>query len=487
MDIYKEKYLKYKSKYLNLKNTKKNNKIGGLIKENIELEKILSIGFEFETGSYTKFNISGYNLTNDTDSTLKKILSEMDNNITLEVTEDWADLSINKHFENLKYDTQDLLKLFIGRKINYDNNGKIIYLSENVISEFNITLKNGKNKLPTTEFHVTFRSVESNNNIIINAFKKACEILVNYINSCIMYESFMKKKNINNNYDVFNLPGIHTLFDYNNNVVYIPINKEDDPSGDNSKYKYPSIKNSKYMIQTTISVKYDHIIEILFYLLKNKDGLNDKRFEKSNKISINMIFIFKNIIFNEILNLNKIIKNYNNEQNFSNSFINTINEKISNLEYFITSDILKSIEIWLTLIIYKVFAYVYLAANNLPYLKFAMAFVIRHSMVDLCPIELNKRNDFYDIIIKKVIPEMNPLDNDFLYKDLLTSYLENLNNNLDEVNLSQFVDIFSTRFQYTNKIVFIELRNFNKLIKDYALIEEKKSFSYSIIEQIASF
>ena len=360
MNNYYYKYLKYKNKYIN------NNlkiKYGGYIHKNDILNKIISIGFEFETPSIVTIkkenNIPSfkkiiYNIN-------KNIINDYDFQITNDV------ISYNNSIEDKIFIAYDILKN--GYKFNYNKNDYEFLKGYNY----------------DTEFIITYYKPKIDNDIILKYFTECCRDINNYLlnnNNKIIFEDKINNINIieNNDYIIILNKKLKwqiqttlcvNIKDFNKLVLYLLDNENDN---DNNKifyinclnyvknfYKYKNDIEYIYIVILLYNIILLYISYYIFSVIKSEKyykAINIRNFRKSFKYILNnynldietihnnvknkikhiyeYFFdnkdIFKNILeFSDIKN-NRMDNNINNNiNNFTDIFINMLNYEFFNL------------------------------------------------------------------------------------------------------------------------------------------------------------
>ena len=463
--MFRQKYLKYKEKNYNIVSSMS----GGYINKNDVLEYIISIGFEFETGSYTKLNIDPLSNTLSKNPILAnneiyKIIISSQNNVEFAVVEDWANLKINDMINaHNKYD-KDLLRLKQNQLVHYTQSGIVTDVLRTSINYKIIPSYDRVYAFPTTEFHVTFTQIVPDKNCIVNKFKIACEVISNYMNSCDIYNALLEIKYKESYRQLLGGKIQHIFHDVNSNLIYIPIRQEINPDG---KFydgriipnELLTIKNSYYMIQTTICVHYENLLHVLNYLLYDE----------------------------EISSINKQYNKFISAYELSLKITEMLTT-LFNIEYLLNRYVT-----WLTLIIFKYYSFLdYTKAisekddtTNI-YLKNYMGFVIRHNMKELSPFDSDVV-DMYDGttdniygVIQQTIYQL--CDDTGLIKYFLN--LQNGNENINDNPIDNYTTLFI--FNRIDQVVCTEIRTFPKQIRKFLGIDPTKNVSHRIIEDIAN-
>ena len=238
---YKEKYIKYKKKYLLVKKIQK--QIGGLIKGDDILKKIKSIGFEIESS-----DISPIILDNTPVGLLGSKL-DLERNTPVGLLGSKLDLERNTHFKPYGFnsisgsiirmpikqiidkrdvDSCDILatqdSYILSQQIIIKKTGLIEDLDVGYIitdyllnspittSKKNILLieQNDDSTYGSFEFIITYRSIQSDKNLIYNKMIKIYNFLDNFVKSSTLIDDFTI--NINGN--------IYTYYIYKNDNIY---------------------------------------------------------------------------------------------------------------------------------------------------------------------------------------------------------------------------------------------------------------------------
>ena len=210
---YKEKYIKYKNKYLLLKKIQK--QIGGLIKGDDILKKIKSIGFEIESSDISPIildntpvgllgskldlerntHFKSYGFNSISGSIIKvpihKIF-DLDDNCDILATQDSYILS-EQIILKKKGNIEDLDVGYIITDY-LSNNKPITTLNKNIL----LIEQNDDSTYGSFEFIITYRSIQSDKNLIYNKMIKIYNFLDNFFKSCTIIDDFTININDNN-------------------------------------------------------------------------------------------------------------------------------------------------------------------------------------------------------------------------------------------------------------------------------------------------
>ena len=287
LSINKIKYLKYKNKYLNLKNI-----LGGDIKKNEILLLIESIGYEFESAYILPFHykiisdepiygpsdlskvnfdevdfdaedfnarefenshrkIIGFNTIYDENTLVKNIdkyniknYNEQNYNIDFILTKDT--LSIDKIINDI-----DIYNLFNDENltIQYKDN----YININTPFKYDKYDETYKKNLNHCEFIFTFTNIKKSDNIIKETMQKSLDLLECYFKSL--------------KYDYCNIKNVE-LGKHDND--YISVYKDTDIFYFlYSKYYQMTLADAKFVPQMTVGVKIENIEPLFLYFGKN--------------------------------------------------------------------------------------------------------------------------------------------------------------------------------------------------------------------------
>ena len=421
---FKNKYLKYNKKISAL-----NSLLGGSIDQNDVLKFICSIGFEFETGGFTKL------ICDDASASLLRytepfLLKNLDN-IAFHVTEDWSVTTFNTLTAETDDSAQrDIFSLFIGG------------LHGSRQKNYNISIFNDErhNHLSNTEFHVTFIDIIPETNCIANKFKRACEIIYKYLtDDCTKHRSLLRV--LVNGSHINKLPMRETLYDPATNFVYLPLTA----SG--------NIIDSYYFVQMTVGVRYGDVYKVLQYLLKMTGS------EQT---------------YNECLGYAKSCM----DALYTHFPINPTQNSQTVLLYN-----------WLSMVLFKFFCYQkYIsrpADSKRKYLKEFMGFLVRHRFSEIFPaVDFADRDNLFDTIAQFFTTIMI----DHILAQKIVTYITNLKVGNESVDTGIDRDNVSKKFTYnaSTQILLIEIRNFNNQIKDFLILLDDEKITHEILRQVAS-
>ena len=380
---YKEKYIKYKNKYLLLKKIQK--QIGGLIKGDDILKKIKSIGFEIESSDISPI------ILDNTPVGLLGSTHSIERNTPVGLLGSKLDLERNTHFKPYGFnsiygsiikvpikqiidkrdvDSCDILatqdsyilseQIILKKKGNIEDLdvGYIItdYLSNNkpiTTSKKNILLieQNDDSTYGSFEFIITYRSIQSDKNLIYNKMIKIYNFLDNFFKSCTIIDDFTiniddtiykyyiyKNDNI---YFMSSLPKIELDIIQFTPQITLGINIKDINSiyeylaNDYSDFENYSLKNKLNNLEYILSedifgtyINYGYISNfiLLIYFFLNVDDITSYTYDDDiigiNRNTINIKIRHK---FSDIFNKLSINPEYSKE--FSN-FIDFIQQKL---------------------------------------------------------------------------------------------------------------------------------------------------------------
>jgi hypothetical protein len=196
MDYY-AKYLKYKSKYINLQKNmiRINRHIGGLIKRNENFRYITSIGFELETNNLVPIIVKEkvirpYGFNSITGSVTK---------IEFEI-EDFDRDEINTNFQITQdsYHLDEELELIKKKQFNDLSSGFILssYLQQNIDIEtekkniLTIDRDNQDSTYGNLEFIITYRKITPNDNIFYDKMMKIYDFLNAFVKNLRIVDTF---------------------------------------------------------------------------------------------------------------------------------------------------------------------------------------------------------------------------------------------------------------------------------------------------------
>lgn len=284
---YYQKYLKYKMKYLNLKQQ------GGLIKNDKNLEYINSIGFEIETSIFSpvvikKNIIHPYGFDNVDGSIIKKNISKWLNikDVTMYITQDlYPD---NFHVE------ED------------DFTGNIAYtLNKTNITDiaFGDTIKI---QLPTTvsnvyghtEFIITYKTVNKSDNIIYEKIDEILNIIQHFFNQLtiinegkIKIETLIKNKETQKEEKVIKEYDL-LLYKHLDTNTYLL-----------SYYKKDGFSNIEITPQITVGVNINNIQQFIEYLIEDYTDDENKKINLQlyenlpSELEVELVKIFTDNIY----------------------------------------------------------------------------------------------------------------------------------------------------------------------------------------------
>jgi hypothetical protein len=487
-----------------LKKTRKIRK-GGDIYENNIFRHIISIGYEMETPHLIKLSkIDDFFLNTDSaNNYIKKFKEQLDE----EENEDedlfyrqLETLEIPTGHENISfYVTNDKAENFIVKKMskicdeetdneNKDNLYKIKIKDEEYPIHFILDEDNPNCAVfSDVEWIITFFKPSMNSNIIIDTLSKAFKLLFNHLNNLEL------QKNVEL---IYNNPERGQEFE---NLVIYENNLYNSPNS--NLYYFQPIKTNLddicITIQMTFGTHISHIFEILKELIKdNLNIIECIQLSCSNR---------HNILINIETCVNELIESYNKNNSLH------INPTIE-------------IKNYMGLLLYKLYAYynIYLQKQKKEkqtYFKDILTFNIRHlnfTLYNELKKELNKQlkmdNRQLAEIVQKII-----LQPDILYKYLvleknyvrknafspnnhldksansygdprfsLVSYFDFFENPIEE-NVNDWfqekeIDIYSSKLDLKDNIIFIEIRNFSVLFSNYILSKVDKENKNKILD-----
>ena len=364
---YKEKYIKYKKKYLLVKKIQK--QIGGLIEGNDALKKIKSIGFEIESSDIspiildnTTFKPYGFNSISGSviRMPIKQIIDKRDvDSYDILATQDSYILSE----QIIIKETGDIQDLDVGYIItDYLSNNKY---SPITTSKKNILLieQNDDSTYGSFEFIITYRSIQSDKNLIYNKMIKIYNFLDNFFKSCTIIDDFtiniddtIYKYYIYKNDNIYFMSSLSQI--ELNIIQFTPqitlgINIKDIYSiyeylaDDYSDFENNSLKNklnnledilSEHIFDIYINFYYINNFILLIYFFLNVDDITSYTYDDDiigiNRNTINIKIRHK---FSDIFNKLSINPEYSQE--FSNfiGFIQQESVQIKIREYRINS------------------------------------------------------------------------------------------------------------------------------------------------------
>ena len=327
MDI-RQKYLKYKKKYFQLKN-----QYGGLIERNPILEKIMSIGFEFETQQMSPFIKSNRNELRCINDKIK-IYSTYDNDIEIFITPDTP---------MLDKDIPVYSVYFINNLCNNNSNNFLINDGEFRLIKCSET---SGIAFKHAEFHFTFKNIIPNNNVIYHYLNES----LNFVN--IIFSKSNTELSLNNKITINNC---------NEQIDKLIVTEQANIYNNRSGLSYiiPNRKNINtyntinWVIQTTIGIHLENVISVLSYL----DLVN------SHSESY-WAFIVRVSSF--------IINKFCEEYDYS----------------FDDIDIQKFLN-WITIIIYEI-GNANFDINGITVLKYKLTFISRHTLCKMFPINIKR-------------------------------------------------------------------------------------------------
>jgi hypothetical protein len=413
------KYIKYKNKYIKLKNL-----IGGNILPNDVFNYIESIGFEFEFSSITPLintkNGEEYNY---------KIFDFRNDKVKIIDTPNIEFIMFADTLSKKRIDTVDYEKLF-----KKENESNIININiEN--QPLRYTCK--YDKIQNLEFIITFKQIKLSNNIIKEKYKEAKEMLQQYLkdetksnkivninidNSQKKFNSSIIKYNIDSN-DIILLS---TLWLYNMNTYEI---------------------SYRFTPQCTIKIKYEHVIKVLYY------------------------------IYPQLFSGHHILQFAVNLISLCNKILNSNNLPLMECEYVYLENW------FVLVILYLIFYIRYKINNKTgtKLFKSFCVFFIRHSLYKLCPLTIEQKtilinnNEFIellesiqDILINKIkdIQTLEFIPTLYDYIDILFNNKDynntkNLKFGSDDVPISNESTMFDTEnMKDYNQFIYIEYRFF---------------------------
>ena len=411
---------------MNKKKTKNilKNKIGGEISNNEILEKIISIGFEFETGRMIPFIVDnnilypfGY----------RKEIHTIKNRGTMKV-----DLTEDQPLESTK---TSLLSRFEKNVSDSSANCKLFYPIRSGIPNLSFNSSNNDIRMGHTEFHFTYTEIKSTN-IIIECLKKSVKFLREYLNEnilthCPLLEGpSQRRTSIRQNVSIYKCP---------DNIVYLLPNDKNSINGHETKYTLETIH---FYIHMTIGVELYNAINVLYYLLNDSQYNHKELFEECVRKSFDIV--------NEFIvdNNNKNINNKINIDNQNNIFL------------------LNKLYNWITLLLY--FVIKYKETRN----KTQLMFILRHTYSEIYPLK--------NIILHKCWIEFLNKNSAqiiaFITPDCYTFMFTSSNN-----SYNLYTPNNSKKFNYDGNIILIEYRGLNL---DFKRITGNKKILLSDIDKL---
>lgn len=492
---YFDKYLKYKTKYVELKklsnqfkiNKKDNyflNMSGGLISSNEILKKIKSIGFEFETDKMSPFTkIIDYK-TEDYNNAKQFGKIEPPDMSKEEYFEKKYGNSVNE-YESLVIDkigiepiilsetSDEIFKVISDTPSGFSSVYNLNYFLDKLNIYSDILEKDKEilyyldNQKPFvhTEFHFTFKRVEQTDNLIYKYLAKSVQMLENYFDSLevitdikiknivpnyirrfahlkIQYDDFLKKKELN---IPDTLPNILT----NKAILYKSRDEKQIYIIPNRKDNENTIKSIDWVIQMTIGVLMEDLVDLVNYLAYSDD-------EKST-IDKN----WKNALMNS--------------QYMVNEFL--CKEKIMGKNY--TNKNIKQLLGFITILIYETSLG---KDNNTSYKinKFKLSFGIRHKYNEL--LNIFKDNQY---ILKNFFEYLKKLfENGHQFKNFLS--IKSFNNNFELFAELYYQIVFNSKsvvirqdenYQITEMDIENEISKY-PLVDDIILIEMRSFYKH---------
>ena len=434
---YYKKYLKYKNKYLTLK--------GGQITSNPAFEFIESIGFEFETNGIISLLIKPDNtldylplsiISSDIANSFVKYVVRINN---IQISDELV----------LSYDSGHN---FLSSFLNFDevvvpqilfkqhDTKQVLTLNHYTQKESEESKDDFKRALSgiDTEFIVTFPSIKPNINIIINKFNLACKKICDFIND----PSKISKR--------YNLTAPHT--DLNINVDSFEYNKL------LLLHKTP-LNLIQFDIQCTIKVKLQNLYNVLNIILVNAI---------QQKVMFNTFYIISTNIITKLFERLEIHKDSN--LNYFNEIITIMTLIFSRIYFY---------NIYINTIprhIYKYHSYFYIRHDFKSLFYEIQLSSLKSHTSETIPFDVIMENLIYIINSFKLICSEISIYNIKLSFDQIIEYINYLNSK-DPLHKHEIdeVDNLSTKFNYKDKYIFIEIRDFHtQLLK----LHTKKRISF---------
>jgi hypothetical protein len=263
---FKQKYLKYKQKYLNLKNLQ-----GGFLPPNDAFKFIESIGFEFETRQISPFigTIKGNTLTlrpfgynptkliDASDNPSMKRITIKDNFI---LTQD--SYSDNKKENDITYKMTTYLSQY--RKIVYN-----IINNDETIMEMKIkfNVENETHTIGHSEFLMTYFSVDQSQNIIMEKTYETLLKIQDFLETCKYYGIVEID---GKSHKIFNISVNET------NIYFFKWYFEGNVEIKN-KMNNDTLDNIVFSPQITIGVKLENYVSVYNHLISTNSDLNKIR------------------------------------------------------------------------------------------------------------------------------------------------------------------------------------------------------------------
>lgn len=385
---------------MNKKKTKNilKNKIGGDIFESDILEKIISIGFEFETGIMIPFIVDNnilYPFGN------RKEIHTIENRGTMKV-----DLTEDQPLES----TETTLLTRFEKNINdCSTNCKLFYPLRSHIPNLSFNSSNNNIIMGHTEFHFTYTKIKSPN-IIIECLKKSVKFLREYLNENRLTHCPLlagpppRYTSIRQNVSIYKCP---------DNIVYLLPNDKNS-NGRETKYTLETIY---FYIHITIGVELHNAMHVLSYLL-NSSQHHKEMFEYC------------------------ITKSYE----IVNKFIDDNNINIANLNDIFLPDKLYN---WITLLLYFVIKYE--KTRN----KTQLMFILRHTYSEIYPLKNTILHKCWIEFLNKNSEKIEA----FITLNCYTFMLNSSNSSNTSYNL--YTTNNSKKFNYDGNIILIEYRGLN--------------------------
>ena len=284
---YYQKYLKYKMKYLNLKQQ------GGLIKNDKNLEYINSIGFEIETSIFSpviikKNIIHPYGFNYISGSIIRTNISKWFNkkDATMYITQDL-------YPDNFHLEEDD----FTGN-IAYTLNKTII---KDIVFTDKTTLQlptNASNVYGHTEFIITYKTVNKSDNIIYEKIDEILNIIQNFFNQLtIINEGKIKIETLVKNKETQKEEKVIIEYDL---LLYKHL---DTDTYLLSYYKKDGFQNIEITPQITVGVNINNIQQFIEYLIEDYTDDENKKINLQlyenlpSELEVELVEIFTDNIY----------------------------------------------------------------------------------------------------------------------------------------------------------------------------------------------
>lgn len=442
---YNKKYVKYKNKINQINNIL----FGGFVTKDNVLNKIMSIGFEFETLQIHPVLVNTTHYTLGTPianyDIKEKITLDSDGLFgenTFEITPDFSSTvgNLQEHINLTGHVSRYLRCSFLDGS--YHDYTPIVYYDN-------------QNQYSNTEFVATYADIdfELSNDIIAEKFKETCEKIVNYMSS-IQANTFKLQLYENRKLSIDNMRLIvdteRLIKDRagnNCNLCFI----------DDREYEEQQIR---FKPQVTIGIHINSIIDVVSYLL-----LQTYPFYKTNHHGVFIDCV------NESIELAKILF------------------ETQDLKIILANPTMNIFVNWLALVIFNYDCYNEYIKNNgeekIMYFKVFCPVLLRHNYSEICPLSIRDKELIFNRI--GLIPHKTPEINNKYVNGFSIGYLKLLLQGHEEfIKGVPSPNLYTTMYPYDseNEIVLLEYRNFGheigRILKNSYMFADSLTFNQMI-------